>query len=366
MRRVNSLVLIIAALVLLLLYVATGHFGMGPAQKAKGAYQLLVTVEPAALQDVHDTVEALGTTAANESVELSATVTATVRAVHFEDGTAVEKGAVLVELDADEASADVEEARVNLAEEERQLRHLTLLIERKAVSQTDVEKQQSVVNAARAQLEANRAKLQDYTIRAPFAGVLGVRRVSVGALVSPGSVIASLDDLSQVKVDFTVPEIHLPLLHPGLAVETRSQAYPDKVFAGTVSFVDSRIDPVTRAVALRAQLDNREQLLRPGMLLQVQIRQPSRQALMVPERSIAPLRGEQFVYVVDSAVSEKNPDGKPVAQRRAVQLGQRVAGKVEITAGLSAGESVVVDGSMSVQDGMAVTVKDNAAAAGGP
>lgn len=365
MRRYSSLIAIIVALSLLLLYVATGHFGMGPAQKTKTPYQLLVTAEPAATQELRDTVEALGTTTANESVELSATVTATVRAVHFEDGGQVEKGAVLVELDADEAIADAEEARINLGEEERQLRHLTLLIERKAVSQTDFEKKQSVVNGARAQWEAARAKVQDYTIRAPFAGVLGVRRVSVGALVSPGTVITTLDDLSQVKVDFTVPEIHLPLLHQGLTVEARSQAYSDRVFSGVVSFVDSRVDPVTRAVSLRAQLDNSERLLRPGMLLQVQIRQPARRALMVPERSIAPLRGEQFVYVLDRQVSDKNPEGKPVAHRRAVQLGQRANDRVEIVSGVAEGETIVVDGSMSVQDGMIVTVQDAARPAGG-
>lgn len=365
MRRYSSLIAIIVALVLLLFYVATGHFGMAPAQKTKAPYQLLVTAEAAAVQELRDTVEALGTTTANESVEISATVTATVHAVHFEDGGMVERGAVLVELDANEAMADAEEARVNLAEEERQLRHLALLIERKAVSQTDFEKKQSTVNAARAQWEAARAKVEDYTLRAPFAGVLGVRRVSVGALVSPGSVITTLDDLSQVKVDFTVPEIHLPLLHQGLSVEARSQAYGDKVFSGVVSFVDSRVDPVTRAVSLRAQLDNSERLLRPGMLLQVQIHQPPRRALMVPERSIAPLRGEQFVFVLDRQVSDKNPEGKPVAQRRAVQLGQRTGGRVEIASGIVEGDMVIVDGSMSAQDGMMVNVQDPSQKKGG-
>jgi membrane fusion protein (multidrug efflux system) len=286
-------------------------------------------------------------------VNISATVTATVRSVHFEDGSAVEKGAVLVELDADEARADAEQARVNLAEEERQLRHLLLLIDKKAVSQTDVEKQQSLVSASRAKLEATQAKLQDYSIRAPFAGVSGVRRVSVGALVSPGTVITSLDDLTQVKVDFSVPEIYLPLLRDGLSVQAHSQAYREHIFEGKISFIDSRIDPVTRAVALRAQLDNRDGLLRPGMLLQVQIQQPSRTTLMVPERSIAPLRGEQLVYVL-----EMNAENKPVAKKRVVKLGQRTNGRVEIVSGIVEGEVIVVDGSMSVQDGMNVTVKD--------
>lgn len=364
MRRSASLIVIIVLLSLLLVYVATGHFGMAVAQKARAPYQLLVTTEVAARQELRDTVEALGSTAANESVQVSATVTAIVRSVNFEDGGAAAKGAVLVELDGDQARADVEEARVNLAEEERQLRHLSLLIERKAVSQTDVEKQQSVVNAARAQYEARAARLGDYTIRAPFAGVLGVRRVSVGALVSPGTVITTLDDLAKIKVDFTVPEIYLPLLHDGLQVAAHSQAYNDRVFSGTVTFVDSRVDPVTRAVSLRAQLDNSERLLRPGMLLQVQIEQPPRFALMVPERSIAPQRGEQFVYVQDNAVSDKNPDGKPVAHRRAVTLGQRKDGRVEIVSGVTEGESVIVDGSMSVQDGMNVTLTAATATAG--
>ena len=352
MRRPNAFTLIIAVLALLLVFVASGHFGLGPDKKAKAPYQLLVTAQPVATEELHDSVEALGTTVANESVELSASVTAKVHAVHFEDGAVVSKGAVLVELDDAAARADAEQARVNLAEEERQLRHFTLLVDRKAVSRTDVEKQQSIVNAARAQYEANVAKLDDYTIHAPFAGVLGVRRVSVGALVTPGTTLSTLDDLSRIKVDFTVPEVYLPLLREGLVVQARSQAWPDRRLAGAVTFVDSRIDPVTRAVALRANIDNPDRLLRPGMLLQVIIQQPSRRVLMVPERSIAPLRGEQYAYVL-----ENNAEGKPVAHRRTVKLGQRSQGKVEIVSGVAEGELLVVDGSMSVQDGMVVTVQ---------
>ncbi|HQQ74506.1 MAG TPA: efflux RND transporter periplasmic adaptor subunit [Pseudomonadales bacterium] len=353
MRRYNSLIIIIAALLLLLVYVATGHFGVGGHKKTKAPYQLLVTAVKASPQELRDTVDALGTTASNESINVSATVTATVRAVHFEDGSQVQRGAVMVELDADEARADVEQVRANLAEEERQLRHFKLLIDRNAVSQTDMEKQQSVVNVARAKLAANEARLQDYTIVAPFAGVLGARRVSVGALVSPGTIITSLDDLDKIKVDFSVPEVYLPLLRQGLSVQAHSQAYSERTFEGIISFVDSRIDPVTRAVALRAQLDNRDKLLRPGMLLQVKIQQAPRRALMVPERSVAPLRGDQFLYVL-----ENNTEGKPVARRKVVTLGQRTAGMVEVVSGITEGETVVVDGSMSVQDGMSVTVQD--------
>lgn len=352
----------------LVIYLLINQFWAGGQGKDKKAFQVLVTTQKIVARDINDSVEALGTTTANEAVQISATVTAKIDKVHFEDGQQVNKGALLVELDAGQQRADVEEQRVNLAEEQRQLDHLLKLIERKAVSQTDVDKQKSMVNATKAKLEASRAKLQDYTIRAPFSGVLGVRQVSVGTLVSPGTIITTLDDLSRLKVDFSVPEIFLPYLKEGLPLQATSQTYPGKIFHGTIHFIDSRIDPATRAITLRAYLPNNERpnnekpnnenpndgssvpRLRPGMLINVHIEQPTRQALMVPERAIAPLRGAQFAYVVD----ENN-----VAHKRSVQLGQRIQGEVEITSGIEAGETIVVDGSMTVQDGMSVTVQND-------
>jgi len=349
-----------------LAYLLVSHFWLDGKGSDKKSFQILVTTQKIMAREINDSVEALGTTTANEAVQISATVTAKIDKVHFEDGQHVAKGSVLVELDADQQRADVEEQRVNVAEAQRQYDHLQKLIERKAVSQTDVEKQKSLLNAAKAKLEASQAKLQDYTIRAPFSGVLGVRKVSVGTLVSPGTLITTLDDLSRLKVDFSVPEIFLPYLKEGLPIQASSQTYPGKIFEGSIHFIDSRIDPATRAITLRAYLPNKEGpnnespnedtntelRLRPGMLINVRIEQPVRKALMVPERAIAPLRGEQFAYVVD----ENN-----VAHKRSVQLGQRIQGEVEITRGIEEGETIVVDGSMTVQDGMTVSPQNNAA-----
>lgn len=345
----------------LLVYLLISHFWLGGQGKDKKAFQVLVTTQKIMAREINDSVEALGTTTANEAVQISATVTAKIDKVHFEDGQHVNKGMILVELDADQQRADVEEQRVNVAEAQRQYDHLQKLIERKAVSQTDVDKQKSLFNAAKAKLEASQAKLQDYTIRAPFSGVLGVRKVSVGTLVSPGTVITTLDDLSRLKVDFSVPEIFLPYLKEGLPIQATSQTYPDKVFEGSIHFIDSRIDPATRAITLRAYLPNNEKpaddsntaatRLRPGMLIKVRIEQPIRKALMVPERAIAPLRGDQFVYMVDE---------NSIAHKRTVQLGQRINGEVEIVSGITEGEAIVVDGSMTVQDGMNITVQNSA------
>lgn len=349
--RIQHIIFVLFGLVLA--YLLVSHFWLDGKGKDKKAFQVLVTTQKIVARDINDSVEALGTTTANEAVQISATVTAKIDKVHFEDGQQVTKGALLVELDAGQQRADVEEQRVNLAEEQRQYDHLLKLIERKAVSQTDVDKQKSIVSATKAKLEASQAKLQDYTIRAPFSGVLGVRKVSVGTLVSPGTVITTLDDLSRLKVDFSVPEIFLPYLKEGLPLQATSQTYPGKIFSGTVNFIDSRIDPATRAITLRAYLPNDDKnsaaRLRPGMLIKVLIEQPTRRALMVPERAIAPLRGEQFAYVVDE---------QGVAHKRSVQLGQRIAGEVEIVSGVTEGESMVVDGSMTVQDGMSVDVQN--------
>ena len=359
---VRPQLLIFSAFGILLAYLLLDHFWLGANSKDKKAFQILVTTQVLQPRTINDTVEALGSTTANEAVQISATVTAKIQKVFFEDGQQVAKGAVLVELDAGQQRADVEEQRVNLAEEQRQLDRLLQLIERKAVSQTDVDKQKSVVNATKAKLEASQAKLQDFTIRAPFSGVLGVRQVSVGTLVSPGTVITTLDDLSRLKVDFSVPEIYLPYLQVGMAIEASSQTYPGKTFSGKIHFIDSRIDAATRAISLRAYLPNeapdeaadiaspREKAvqLRPGMLIKVRIEQPPRQALMIPERAVAPLRDDQFVFTVDA---------QGVAHRHKVQLGQRIGGEVEVLDGLSSGDIIVVDGSMTVQDGMTVAVQ---------
>jgi membrane fusion protein (multidrug efflux system) len=135
----------------------------------------------------------------------------------------------------------------------------------------------------------------------------------------------------------------------GLPIQAISQTYPDKTFEGAIHFIDSRIDPATRAITLRAYLPNNAARLRPGMLIKVRIEQPTRKALMVPERAIAPLRDDQFAFVVDE---------NAVAHKRAVQLGQRIAGEVEVISGIAEGETIVVDGSMTVQDGMSVAVQN--------
>src|SRR5690606_19131515 len=128
-----------------------------------------------------------------------------------------------------------------------------------------------------------RAQLSDRVITAPFDGVLGLRQVSPGSLVTPGTAIATLDDVSIIKLDFSVPETLIAALAPGQAVTALSAAFPGETFEGVLRTIDSRVDPVTRSVMARAELPNPERKLRPGMLLTVDVRRAPRQALALPE-----------------------------------------------------------------------------------
>jgi membrane fusion protein (multidrug efflux system) len=182
-------------------------------------------------------------------------------------------------------------------------------------------------------------------ITAPFDGVLGFRQVSPGTLVTPGTMIATLDDVSTIKLDFSVPETYLANVAPGLAVSARSAAYPDTEFEGTVASVDSRVDPVTRAVIVRATLPNPGAKLRPGMLLSVQLRKPARDALVLPEIALVQTGERASVFRVKADNSVEQVD---------VVTGARRRGEVEIVEGLAAGERIVVEGTVKLRPGAKV------------
>ena len=190
-----------------------------------------------------------------------------------------------------------------------------------------------------------RADIGDRTIRAPFAGMLGTRQVSPGALVQPGTVVATLDDLSRVYVDFPVPETRLAQLAPGQQLSGSSVAWPGQRFEGVVSSIDTRIDPNTRAISVRGDFPNAERRLRPGMLVQVTLARPQREALVLPEIAVVQVGRETFVWRVRA---------DDTVERATVEIGERRAGRAEVVAGLEAGDRIVVDGTGKLRPGAAI------------
>ncbi len=289
-------------------------------------------------------IEAVGTALANESVEITAKVSNRIEAIRFTEGQRVHRGTVLIELDRAQAAAELAEAEANLAESRNQFARGRDLAVTAALSRAQLDQLGTSVKTAEARVAASRSRLADTVIRAPFDGRTGFRRVSVGGLVSAGAVITTLDDTSIIKLEFTVPQSFLGDLAPGLAVEAKVDGLEGRVFKGKVATLSPRVDPVTRSLAVRAELPNADGLLRPGMFMSVKLRGRENPTLVLPEQALVPEDGRNYVFVV--------ADGR--AQRREVTTGLRRPGSVAIVQGLADGERVIVDGTFKVRDGGAV------------
>ena len=298
-------------------------------------------------------IEAVGTAQANESVDVTSKTSNTVTAIRFDEGDLVRRGAILVELDAAAARAALDEAEAALAESENNYKRSRDLYTSRALSESQLDQIEAMLKANRARVAAARAQVADTIIRASFDGRTGFRRVSVGSLVSPGTVITTLDDTSVIKLDFTVPETYLYLLERGLPVSAIASGLPGRRFSGEVTNLDSRIDPVTRSIRVRAEIPNKDGALRPGMFMTVTLQGQVAPTLIVEEAAIVPEQGRTFVFVVrDDAV-----------ERREVKLGKRRPGEVEIREGLAEHERVVVEGTQKVRDGVRVVELDRGDAA---
>lgn len=313
----------------------------------------LIPVVVAAVERVEafgDTIEALGTTRANEAVQITPNVTEIVDELFFEDGDVVKTGQILVRLQQDEETAALKAAESRLDERKAAYARAQDLEKRQALSTATLEERQALLRQIEGEVEVIRSQIQDRVIRAPFDGVLGLREISVGALVRPGDLITTIDDLSRIKVDFAAPTVFLPVLRAGLEIEARAQAYPDQLFHGTVQTLNSRVDPSTRTVMVRAILPNDEGLLRPGLLLSVRLAEEARTAYFIPEGAVLQ-RGE-----VSRVFRVIEGDSGPRAALTEVKLGTRVPGKVEVVAGLEFGDRVIIHGLMQAKDGSALRI----------
>lgn len=309
-----------------------------------------VIVTELRLQPFSNDVEALGTLRANESVDLMATVTDRVTQVSFNDGQRVKQGDVLVLLDDKEERAQLTEEQARLNEAQRQVERLQPLAKRNAATRSTLDEEQREVETASARIAAIEAKMTERRIIAPFDGIVGLRQISVGALAQPGLVLATIDDDSVMKLDFSVPEIFLSSLKPGLELEARTDAYRKQVFHGSIASIDSRVDPITRSVVVRALVNNEESILKPGMLMQVKLRAQPREVLVLPEEALVSTATRHTVFI-----AEKNND-KNLAKNLTITIGERRKGEVEVLSGLKAGDLVIVHGVNRIKPNQEVAV----------
>lgn len=295
---------------------------------------------------INESLEALGSARAKDSVTLTASVTELVDEIHFQQGSLVKKGDKLLTLASNEEQAQLNIARIELAEQKREYTRISKLVKQKSVSASELDKLQSSIDTARARIAQVQATLADRTITAPFDGLLGLRNVSVGTLLKPGDEITTLDAISQLQMDFELAEFYLPRIKVGQVLDAHSVAYPNKIFKGNIVSLDSRVNPDTRSIKVRAHIDNPERILRPGMLLTLDVIDKQRTAIMLPEETVF-MRGDQhLVYKVSADL---------IATEQAVKIGVRQNGQVEILEGLAVGDTIVWQGLLKVKPGAKVT-----------
>lgn len=340
----------------------TGAGGSPNAARGGPGGPVLVEVTNVSTGRIIESLDAVGNTRAFESVTITAKVSGNVEKISFTEGQQVEAGAELVRLDEAEKRADFETARAMIATAQSQREETMQKFERaQALRRSGAGTEAQVadltlqlrtaetnITAAQARERSAMARLDDLVVRAPFAGRVGLRQVSLGALVDNKMTITTLDDVSQIRLDFAVPETLVPKIAVGAVVEAQSVSYPGRKFKGSVSVIDTRIDPVTRSAKLMALIDNKDGDLKPGMFMNVLLQVAAREnAVLVPEEAVVAEGPRQIAFVVK--------DGK--IDRRVVTIGQRQEGKVEVAEGLKVGEVIVVRGTQRVRQGLAVQTK---------
>lgn len=333
---------IVAALIGVLL---SGCGGGAEQQRERPAP--MVAAEPARTMRFVETIDAVGTARANEQVTVSSPVTERIVRLNFDDGAFVQRGQTIAVLAQAEENAQLAEAQARARETQQQLGRIEALKRRGFATNASLDAQVAAAAQAGAQAAQARASIGDRVITAPFAGWVSLRTISPGAVVSAGSEIVTISDISTIKLDFTVPETMLSSIRAGQTIMAKASAYPDQPFRGQIATIDPVIDPNTRAVLVRARLGNPDRLLKPGMLLTVTIETAPRNSLSVPELAVVGEGDRRFVYLLGDDETVK---------RQSVRTGLRYNGRMEILAGLRPGQRVVTDGVVKVAEGMKVRV----------
>lgn len=318
--------------------------GCGVDKAPKQRPPALVEARPIAPASFNDTLDAVGTALANEQVVLSAPVTERIASINFADGGYVRRGQVIATMAVAQEQAELAAAQAQALQARQQLDRVQALKARGFATASSLDQQLALSNAARASADQARAAISDRVIRAPFGGWVSLRTVSPGAIVTAGTAIATVSDISRIKLDFTVPETRLSGIREGQVIRAVSAAWPDRPFNGTIATIDPVIDPATRAVRVRAILPNLDRALKPGMLLTVSVVSRQRQSLALPELAVIGDGDARYAFVLEGRK----------AKRVKVETGIRQNGMVEIVGGLKAGQQVVTDGVVKLSDGAPV------------
>ncbi|MET1070049.1 MAG: efflux RND transporter periplasmic adaptor subunit [Pseudomonas prosekii] len=309
----------------------------------------------------------VGTLKALQGVNLSLEIAGTVKDLMFESGQKVKAGQPLLQLDSAVESALLETAQADLGLAQLDFGRGSQLVDSRAISKGEFDRLSAQLQKNKATVNQLKASLAKKRILAPFSGTIGIRQVDVGDYLASGTMIATLQDLSSLYVDFFLPEQSVPKIALGQPVQVIVSAYPSESFAGTISAINPKVENSTRNILVRATLANPDGKLLPGMFVSLQVLLPDPQAhIVVPESAITYTLYGNSLYVVgqkkaeDGSV-EKDDQGQPIliAERRFIETGERRDGWVMINKGVQNGEQVVTAGQLKLDNGAHIAISDD-------
>ncbi|PCJ88362.1 MAG: efflux transporter periplasmic adaptor subunit [Thiotrichaceae bacterium] len=299
-------------------------------------------------------ISAVGTLTAREGIDVSNEVEGIIEKIYFTSGQKVKVGVKIVALNDDVEQADL----VSFKAQEDLARSLFKRTEgmwkKKTISETEFDNARSNLKVAQANVIQTKARIAKKSIRAPFTGVLGIKQISIGQYLPPGTMLVNLQDYSSLYIDFAVAEKYFPDVKKGLEVQFHVSAYGDQLFTGKVIAVDARVNEATRNISVRAYLKNEEGLLRPGMYAGIDLMlDESAEVIVVPATAIAYSSFGNALFII-----KKNDEGALIAQRVQITTGEQRGDQVVILTGLKGDEQVVQAGVSKLRNNAPVTISE--------
>jgi membrane fusion protein (multidrug efflux system) len=325
----------------------TAPAGSAPPKGAGGPPPVSVDAAKVKLQTLPTSITAVGSLRSDESIVLRPEVSGRISEISFIEGTPIAKGSTIVRLDQSVQRAELAQAEANLALANSRVERARDLHKKGFISSQALDEAESTYKASAAAHQLSAARLSKLDLRAPFAGVVGLRQVSIGDYVREGQDIVNLEKIDLLKVDFRVPEQFHKQISVGQLLQLNLDAFTNRTFDGQVFAINPLLDANGRAVVIRARVKNADNRLRPGMFARVRLlTNESKESMVIPEQAIVALSDEFFVF--------KLVDGRAI--RTKVEIGQRSTGIVEVVSGLAATDTVVIGGQPKLRDGSRIQI----------
>jgi membrane fusion protein (multidrug efflux system) len=328
----------------------------GAAMQKAGPPPEAVSTRPAEAQTWESTLNAVASVVSAKGVALANDAPGVVARLYFDSGQSVRQGQVLVELDSRVERAQLASTKARRQLADTQLSRSQALVNEGVIAKAQVDTDEASFKTSSADQAALEAQIERKLIRAPFSGRVGLRQVNLGQYLAPGTTVAVLESADADFVDFTLPQATLDRLKVGMQVRASLEGVTSAQAQGEISAVDPTIDPLTRAVRIRAKFPAQESSLSPGMFLRVSVVLPEKQAVTaVPVTALVHASYGDSVFVVES---KPGPDGKPrpTARQKFVRLGETRGDFVNVVDGIKPGEAVVTSGAFKLRNGIPLLI----------